>query len=970
MTIKNKSVLSILLAGTFLSTTAAAADDVFTIKEGSESDYNFTMQEPDGNSNLVTKYYKTELNPSAFTNSTSIAWTEVGEDQKDDSDTDLSDGAVSGVISVKMLGKTQYFKYTYTKPTDYTVTSDSIDNTLASANVTNVVFNRTSSNDDIIYNREDNISIDIKADFIENSTTDEALGIIYNSGNMGKINGNFVHNYITRGGVIVNMYNTTIDGIYGDFIKNYLQASYIVNGFAIGNRGIINEIIGNFIGNYAESSGEIYGGAIYNSENIGGIEANFIGNSILSTSHNVYGGAVKNYMTVKYIKGNFLGNCAQSNYSSAQGGAIHNSGSIGNISGNFIGNYAMNESGTNIALGGAIFTTNDMTFSTQGETYFISGNYTKDNVHGKNYSALFVDNYGYSTVPTVTFDTSGGGAWIINDSIDGGKSSTTSINYSNQYNLAFKGDGEIGKDGKTTQYVAVNNDIINAGQVTVENTTLRFGAFDHGDDTAENSEGKGAFVAGESSSILPTLTLTNAAFDLYNGYTETINLNGLTSTDTVTGIVTNSFNVSLNNNTIGSGYLHIDVDVDELKADVLNINGDVEGTTNLLIYANSEKDIRGKSILFAQSTNDTTGNADSFKVWRVYKSPYLYDIKYTQTAADANKWELSMNDTVNPDASQKPSIPENPDVPDINIPTSKKVAPEVIAYGALPTAAIEQTRNMIGNINGEVTKNTSARRAWINPTYYKSSSDALFDVDADIWGVEAGGDLQHNLNNRLGLFASYRNGEYDMNGQGHHYYSPTASEIEIDSYLAGLYYRYDKNNWYAFATVYGGMQKADLKTNDGVKSDTDGIEFGGSLEVGYDYALNKTVYVTPSLGVFYSQVNYDDAKDNAGKKVEYNDLSQVELEAGIKLTKSFWYDDGFANIYVKPSIVQTIINGDEITITGLGKVDSMDDDTLGRIELGGRYGLSQALSAYGWANYTFGSDYDATTFGAGLNYVF
>ena len=413
--------------------------------------------------------------------------------------------------------------------------------------------------------------------------------------------------------------------------------------------------------------------------------------------------------------------------------------------------------------------------------------------------------------------------------------------------------------------------------------------------------------------------------------------------------------------------------------------------TNLLVYANSEKDIRGESILFAQSTNDTTGNSDSFKVWRVYKSPYLFDVSYS--ADETNKeWSLVMNDMVNPDSGNEP---EEPDLPNTDIPTIKpqptydgaiQVVPEVIGSQSLPSAAIAQNSNLVYNIMHKVSINRlncpgcgfydyywdgkPFHNVWVSPVYTSLNIDAPTKIEADVWGVEVGGDLQYDLNNKIGLFLSYREGNYDMNGDGKHYYSTIGSEIDIDSYLAGLYYRYDKNNWYGFATVYGGIQKADLKTKDGVKSDTDGIEFGGSLEVGYDYALSNTIYVTPSIGIFYNQVNYDNAKDNAGKVVKYNDLNQIEMEAGLKLTKTFWCDNGFANIYIKPSIVQTIINGDEISIDGLGEIDSMDDDTLGRVEVGGRYGLSQALSAYGWANYTFGSDYDATTFGVGLNYAF
>ncbi|MBR5482518.1 MAG: autotransporter domain-containing protein, partial [Alphaproteobacteria bacterium] len=130
----------------------------------------------------------------------------------------------------------------------------------------------------------------------------------------------------------------------------------------------------------------------------------------------------------------------------------------------------------------------------------------------------------------------------------------------------------------------------------------------------------------------------------------------------------------------------------------------------------------------------------------------------------------------------------------------------------------------------------------------------------------------------------------------------------------------------------------------------------------------RTLSVTPSLGAFYSQISYDDATDNVGKTVNYNDLKQVELEAGAKFAYTQYTDDGFYSLYVKPSVVQTLIDGDEINITEIGKVDTVEDQTLGRVEIGGNYGFNDNLTAYGWANYTFGSDYEATSLGAGVNY--
>ena len=813
------------------------------------------------------------------------------------------------------------------------------------------------------------------------------------------ITGNFFGQTGGNGAAITNRTDTVfnswdIGNITGDFIGNYTLGSYSVQGGAIYNSGTIGDITGDFIGNYDTSRGSAYGGAIYNENaTIGDIIGDFIGNYASSSNYSdyVYGGAIyngsKDTAIIGDITGDFIGNYASVSAVNgiAKGGAIYNSSNgtaiIGDITGNFLSNYVQYLSKySKLTLGGAVYSNANLSFTAKGKQRFFSGNYTNDQTRGKNYNALFVQSVtDLASAPVIAFDTAGGGAWVINDNIEGGTDNLFSVGYKTQYNLSFTGDGVLNEDGLTDQYISINNDIVNAGEVTVEGTTLRFGAYQHEDKTAKNRDGHGRFLAALKADgtadldaeAVTSLSLNNAAFDLYNKYQDMVNLKGWKAS--------------------GDSFLHVDVDVENLTADMLNVNGNVEGTTRLVLYPTSDKDIRGESILFAQSVNDTTGNADSFKVWRVYRSPYMFETKYTKTGENANKWELEMGNQVNPDADQKPDERPDPEVPDVKpTPTPDKptnpVYGEVVAYGALPAAAIEQTRSVVDNVFGQ----TAGRRSycpgcgfydyywngeafhnlWVNPVYTSLSIKSPTEIDADVWGIEAGGDLQHDLNNKLGLFVSYRKGSYDMNGDGKHYYSTVGSEIDIDSYLAGLYYRYDRNNWYAFATLYGGIQQADIKTDDGIKSDTDGVEFGASLEAGYDYNLTDTVYLTPSLGVFYTQVNYDDATDSVGKKAEYNDLKQIELEAGVKLTKAFRLDEGYANVYVKPSVVQTLVDGDEVTITGLGKVNTLDDETLGRIELGGRYGFTDQLSAYGWANYTFGSDYDATAVGLGLNYAF
>ena len=800
---------------------------------------------------------------------------------------------------------------------------------------------------------------------------DRGGGAILNEGDIKEIYGKFTANKGPAGGAITNM--NKIDLISAEFYANSADM-----GSALANGGEINEIKNSVFQNNYDSA------AVLNDGTIGKIDAKFINNV---NGNNNMSSAILNEGTIDSISGTFSGNRTYS-YDSSAFGAVVNAGVIGNIDADFLNNsITVYDQGTanydfspdygQLAETGAAITSygQDLTFTAEGKDNFISGNYVEFGTardypekHGVfaesgskiNHNAIYMHSSSLAefAVPSyknkklkLTFSTTEGGSYTINDNIDGGIVDIDNDGFAERdveygYNMNLTGDG--------TGTVYMNNEIINADTVTIDNTTLKFNKFTHNDGTVS----KGGFTTGynDGRDAVTSLVMKNKAnFNLYNKYQDTVNLKGWKAS--------------------GNSFLHVDVDVENLTADMLNVNGNVEGTTKLVLYPTSDKDIRGESILFAQSTNDTKGSADSFKVWRVYRSPYMFETKYTKTGENANKWELEMGNQVNPDADQKPDERPDPEVPDVKpTPTPDKptnpVYGEVVAMGALPAAAIEQSRNMVDNVFGQIVRGEGNHNLWINPTYYTSNIDAPFDIDADVRGIEAGGDLQHDLNNKLGLFVSYRKGSYDMNGDGKHYYSTVGSEIDIDSYLAGLYYRYDRNNWYAFATLYGGIQQADIKTDDGIKSDTDGVEFGASLEAGYDYNLTDTVYLTPSLGVFYTQVNYDDATDSVGKKAEYNDLKQIELEAGVKLTKAFRLDEGYANVYVKPSVVQTLVDGDEVNITGLGKVNTLDDETLGRIELGGRYGFTDQLSAYGWANYTFGSDYDATAVGLGLNYAF
>ncbi len=462
-------------------------------------------------------------------------------------------------------------------------------------------------------------------------------------------------------------------------------------------------------------------------------------------------------------------------------------------------------------------------------------------------------------------------------------------------------------------------------------------------------------------------------------------------------------NMLVASNSQKSPILKVDVKVDQVANTVhtgaIHVGGDVVGNYSVIVNALTPDVLSNKDdaiVPFLFAPDDEVGTLSSFSVARVIGSPYLWE--GAVNAKGENKgstWYLNLTDTLNPDYGSGEDKPgedkpgenkpgeDKPDEDKPSKPVARPVAPEVVVGVGLHEAAIEQTRSVVRNVNNKVSSGREycpgcgmysaewdgkqLRNIWVLAQGENATIDKPVKMDADIWGVEAGFDVQNDDHNTLGVFASYRKGEYDLNGKIKNLRSTGGSELDIDSYLAGLYYRYDKNMNWLFATVYGGIQQANAKTDDGIaKLDTDGVEFGAGVELGHTFALSQDLTLSPSVGLYYTQINFDDAKDNVGKKYSWEDIKHIEAEFGVKLEKQF----EMAKVYVKPSVIETFTSDDTVRITGLNKLGTYDDSTLGRIEIGGRYGFNERLSAYCWANYTFGSDYDATAVGLGLNYAF
>ena len=78
-----------------------------------------------------------------------------------------------------------------------------------------------------------------------------------------------------------------------------------------------------------------------------------------------------------------------------------------------------------------------MNFLADGETHYISGNYTEDPIRGKVDNAIFVST-NYYTHHTLTFAAQNGGKYVIDDQIEGGNVSGTTINKNRECRLLGK----------------------------------------------------------------------------------------------------------------------------------------------------------------------------------------------------------------------------------------------------------------------------------------------------------------------------------------------------------------------------------------------------------------------------------------------------------------------------------------------------------------------------------------------------
>lgn len=411
----------------------------------------------------------------------------------------------------------------------------------------------------------------------------------------------------------------------------------------------------------------------------------------------------------------------------------------------------------------------------------------------------------------------------------------------------------------------------------------------------------------------------------------------------------------------------LNVEPENNKADTLVVEGDVQGDTKVFLKSSSSTPSTEK-ILFADVANDDETTKSSFNIWRVEGSPYVWNAIY-----ENKKWYTLSGALAN----------NNP-----------IILSEVVAYAGLNDAAFYQTNSFASSLRKNILSNNVGRRicyktnskyseyyckkgtfnlgTWINPVYEKAKIDAPIAYDAEVTGIDAGIDLISNGKSKLGIMTSARNGEYSFDDDGDKYVISGSADINIDSYLVGIYYRHDNKNISTIASIYSGLLKADISSDDGVSDKVDGVQVGASVDIATKFQVSKSISIEPNIRLGYATTNFDDINDNANKRVDYTNVHRLETALGVKVVKDLILknDKSIARIFIKPSLIhrfnfeEDVNVGDNLTLAG------SKDETLAEFEIGGEYEFGNNLSAMASASYMFSSNYENIATDLLLKYKF
>ncbi len=412
------------------------------------------------------------------------------------------------------------------------------------------------------------------------------------------------------------------------------------------------------------------------------------------------------------------------------------------------------------------------------------------------------------------------------------------------------------------------------------------------------------------------------------------------------------------------------------NSEVIVIDDKVKGTSQITLvdltntdYSQVALDV-GQRIYFAQTQVDQGLTGYTWNVTNAVNDNYQISIGYDENGS-VYDWFLYRGAEV-----------------------EKLIPPEDMVAITIPRATLEQLRSIrfpldrtnrgqcscyqdnCNNSFCQYEHGSPKTRLWLTPFYRQGTFKKPFETDFKLLGVDLGMDYQPTETDLIGIFGSYRFGKYENDGNQKHYgdkkkyFSVQGGELELKSLTAGLYYRKYIENLYIMGAAYGGKIDGDIKADNGVKGSIDGKHVGAQIELGYDIKTTRRTTLTPSFRGTYDYIKFDKGHTNNGKKISVGKINSFEMEAALKLEYRFNNERQLSTTgYLKPSVIQTIPDGGKVKVGDTEYTKTLDNETLGRIEVGADTNLTTNFAVGVFGNYTFGSSYEAWGVGGNLRYT-
>ncbi len=749
-----------------------------------------------------------------------------------------------------------------------------------------------------------------------------------------------------RGGAIYNDVNGTIK-INADNHKITVSSNKAGLGGAMFNSG--NLILSSTnSGSYEFSENNAKdGGAVYNNDSFFTINADGENQKVVFNKNVASGSGVGNGGAVNIYKGHMTVNLDNksalsmtSNSAQLFGGAVYvNENSFLTLNNNDAGNIEFSKNSA-VSQGGAIYNKGTVTMNVG------SGSLTFDGNKAELGGAVYNTEGGF-----VTVNLGNSGA----------------LKFASATDTIFN-DGTITVTGSdTTSKIEVNTDITGKGGLKVDKATLTLNnsivsasqnlKFTNSDISLQ----KGANLNLNSGDTLADNNITTVADAIIN-YTASDSAPDMKLANTFThGGVLNAQDgiistISVDKFVGESGSIYLDVNKETKTADILKVGDAISGEVNMKLNNAEILNDEGVKIKFAEVADSSSDYNFIFE-----NGDTVYNIEMvSEVSGGVRSWYLYHGGSVRS---------------------------EVVNYLMLPRVAVEQTRGInvdisendntpriryeygYGNKLRRIQDNNNRVTLWANPVYRHASFKSPIETKGNIWGVDAGLNMNVSSSSKTGLFVSYRDGSYNQNGVDGKYYSlGDTGDLDMTSTLVGLYYNKYFGRLYLKGMAYGGEQKARISNGD-VSASAKALQAGVEVETGYNAAITSKTTLTPMVKASYDYISFDDFTDSTGKKTSIDTINDVELEAGLKLSQQFNNEHQLPTSgYVKTSVVQLVENGGSASVQNIKFDDMLKNETAGRVEIGGEAALWKNFVVGGFGNYTFGSDYNGFAVGGNVRY--